>query len=50
MTTALLSGIDAGLKVTVVSTGVGTYCLSKAQGTFGLQNGPGARITSVACT
>ena len=46
-----LKGIDAGIKVTVVSAGASTYCISNTQGGFSYyKNGPASDITTVACT
>jgi type IV pilus assembly protein PilA len=46
-----LTGIDAGVTVTVVSAGASTYCISDTQGTFTFyKNGPAGDITTVACT
>ena len=51
MTGAGLLAIDAGVKVTVVSAGASTYCISNTQGGFSyFKNGPSGDITSVACT
>ena len=45
-----LTGIDAGVSVTVVSAGPSTYCISDTQGTFTFyKNGPAGDITTVAC-
>ena len=51
MTLAALQAIHAGIKITVVSSGTSTYCISNTQGnvTF-YKNGPGAIITTTACT
>ena len=49
--TAGLKGIDAGVKITVVSAGASTYCISNTQGGFTYyKNGPAGDITTVACT
>ena len=46
-----LAGIDAGVKITVVSAGASTYCISDTQGSFTYyKNGPAGDITTVACT
>ena len=46
-----LTGIDAGVTVTVVSAGASTYCISDTQGSFTYyKNGPAGDITTVACT
>ena len=46
-----LTGIDAGVTVTVVSAGASTYCISDTQGSFTFyKNGPAGDITTVACT
>ena len=46
-----LKGIDAGVKLTVVSAGASTYCISDTQGSFTYyKNGPAGDITTVACT
>ena len=46
-----LAGIDAGVKITVVSAGPSTYCLSDTQGGFTYyKNGPAGDITTTVCT
>ena len=46
-----LAAIDAGVKVTVVSGGLATYCISNTQGTFTYyKNGPAGTISATACT
>ena len=46
-----LAAIDAGVKITVVSAGASTYCISNTQGTFTFyKNGPAGDITTTACT
>jgi len=46
-----LTGIDAGVSITVVSAGASTYCISDTQGSFTYyKNGPAGDITTVACT
>jgi type IV pilus assembly protein PilA len=51
MNVAALTTIDAGVKVTVVSAGAATYCISYSQGGFTrYKNGPGAPITAAVCT
>jgi type IV pilus assembly protein PilA len=46
-----LTGIDAGVSITVVSSGASTYCISDTQGSFTFyKNGPAGDITTVACT
>ena len=46
-----LTGIDAGVTITVVSAGASTYCISDTQGSFTFyKNGPAGDITTVACT
>ena len=46
-----LAGIDAGVKITVVSAGASTDCISDTQGSFTYyKNGPAGDITTVACT
>jgi type IV pilus assembly protein PilA len=46
-----LTGIDAGVTVTVVSAGASTYCISDTQGSFTFyKNGPAGDITTAACT
>jgi prepilin-type N-terminal cleavage/methylation domain-containing protein len=50
MSVPSLTAIDAGLKVTVISAGSGTYCLSSTQGAYtAYKNGPDGAITSTAC-
>ena len=45
-----LTGIDAGVSITVVSAGASTYCISDTQGSFTFyKNGPAGDVT-VACT
>lgn len=50
-TTTTLVKYDSGVKVTVVSAGASTYCVSSQVGnkTF-YKNGPAADITSFPCT
>jgi len=51
MDAAALTAIDAGIKVTVVSVGASTYCISNMQGTYtAYKNGPAGSIGSAACT
>jgi type IV pilus assembly protein PilA len=51
MGSAALAAIDAGVKVTVVSVGASTYCISNTQGTFtAYKNGPAETISATACT
>jgi type IV pilus assembly protein PilA len=46
-----LAAIDAGVKVTIVSVGASTYCISNTQGTYtAYKNGPTGSISAVACT
>jgi len=46
-----LTGIDAGVSITVVSAGASTYCISDTQGSFTYyKTGPAGDITTVACT
>ena len=46
-----LTGIDAGVSITVVSAGASTYCISDTQGSFTFyKNGPAGDVTTVACT
>jgi Tfp pilus assembly protein PilE len=46
-----LAGIDTGVKITVVSAGATTYCISNTQGSFTFyKNGPAGDITTTACT
>ena len=46
-----LKGIDAGVKLTVVSAGASTYCISNTQGGFTYyKNGPAGDITTTVCT
>ena len=48
---AALQAIHAGLRITVVSAGTSTYCISNTQGNVTYyKNGPGAAITATACT
>ncbi len=50
-TAASLAAIDAGVKITVVSGGASTYCISNTQGGYTYyKNGPAGAITSLACT
>ena len=45
-----LKAIDAGVKITVVSAGASTYCISNTQGGYTYnKNGPAADITVGAC-
>jgi type IV pilus assembly protein PilA len=51
MTLAALRAIHAGIEITVVSAGASTYCVSNMQGSVTYyKNGPGADITTTACT
>ncbi len=51
MTLAALQTIHAGIRITVVSAGASTYCISNTQGNVTYyKNGPGANITTTACT
>jgi len=46
-----LAAIDPGAKVTVVSAGAATYCISNAQGGFSYyKNGPAAPVSAATCT
>ena len=46
-----LTGIDAGITITVVSAGASTYCISDTQGSFTYyKNGPAGDITTTVCT
>jgi type IV pilus assembly protein PilA len=46
-----LTGIDAGVTITVVSAGASTYCISDTQGSFTFyKNGPAGDITTAVCT
>jgi type IV pilus assembly protein PilA len=46
-----LTGIDAGVTITVVSTGANTYCISNTQGSFTFyKHGPAGDVTTTACT
>jgi type IV pilus assembly protein PilA len=50
-TLANLQAIDAGIKITVVSGALATYCVKATSGNFSYyKNGPAAAITSLACT
>ena len=51
MNAATLAAIDAGVKVTIISAGASTYCVSNTQGTStAFKNGPASSITATACT
>ena len=51
MNAAALAAIDAGVKLTVISVGAATYCVSNTQGGFSYyKNGPAAAISATACT
>jgi type IV pilus assembly protein PilA len=46
-----LKAIDAGVKITVVSAGASTYCISNTQGSFTYYKaGPASDISATACT
>ena len=46
-----LKGIDAGIKVTVLSAGPSTYCITNSQGGFPYyKNGPAGDITTTVCS
>lgn len=46
-----LLGIDAAVRITVVSAGASTYCISNTQGGYtAYKNGPAGAITGTACT
>jgi type IV pilus assembly protein PilA len=51
MNLTALASIDAGVKITVVSAGASTYCISNSQGAFtAYKNGPSSTISTTACT
>ena len=51
MSVGSLQAIDSGIRITVVSTGTSTYCISNTEGTFtAYKGGPAADITSSPCT
>jgi prepilin-type N-terminal cleavage/methylation domain-containing protein len=51
MTFAALQALDAGVKVTIVSTGGSTFCVRNTQGNFTYyKSGPSGDITATACT
>ena len=50
MTVAALRTIDAGVKITVVSSGLSTYCVRDTQGGFTYyKDGPSGTISTTAC-
>ena len=50
MDLAGLQAIDAGVKITVVSSGATTYCISDTQGGFTYyKDGPSGTISTTAC-
>jgi len=51
MTLGALTAYDAGIKITVVSAGVSTYCVSAQVGNkIAYKHGPQSDITTNACT
>ena len=51
MNSTALAAIDAGVQVTVVSTGAATYCISNTQGSFTYYKaGPAATVSATPCT
>jgi type IV pilus assembly protein PilA len=51
MSVPALTAIDAGVKVTIISAGPSTYCISNTQGTYtAYKSGPAGDITSTPCT